>query len=267
MLNGLFASASVENILLFLFVNERAYASQIKQSLNLPLTPLQNALIRLENSGIVKSHFEKNRRVFSLSAKHPLSQELEALLKKAYALLPAPEKKRLSYMNFPTNKEQSRKEKNQKQLIDFWKKLSLVDSLNFTTRSVKDTESETKRGEAKVQKSFLNEDQILFHEVGEWVDGAHSKSHFSNQFLWTLDLVNERVSLEHLRYGPKNPVFLFDLKLSKKNSLVSQDPHLCKDDTYLGALIWSTKGIELNMRVIGPHKNHFLNYQYHSQSH
>jgi hypothetical protein len=60
---------------------------------------------------------------------------------------------------------------------------------------------------------------------------------FSNIFRWTLDPQVGMISLEHLRRGVDNPVFLFHLQPSSLHSLASIDSHLCAEDTYLGQIL------------------------------
>jgi DNA-binding transcriptional ArsR family regulator len=87
MLHGLLKNKNVERILLFLFVNECCYGTQIKTLLRVPLTPVQQALRSLEQAGIVHSYFEGKNKMFSFHPSYPLHDELHILLKKAYTLL------------------------------------------------------------------------------------------------------------------------------------------------------------------------------------
>lgn len=93
MLKSLFGNRNVERILLFLFVNERCYGTQLQTLLRVPLTPIQKALLRLEKEGILQSDYEGKTRIYRFHPSCPLRWELEALLKKAYTLLPPQEKK------------------------------------------------------------------------------------------------------------------------------------------------------------------------------
>ena len=58
-----------------------------------PLTPHQKALLRLEKGGVIISFCEGKTRLYRFNPAFPLFHELELLLKKAYHLLPAQEKK------------------------------------------------------------------------------------------------------------------------------------------------------------------------------
>ena len=93
MLEGLCGNQNIQKILLFLFVNGKCYGTQLHRSLNTPLTPLQKALNRLEKGGLISSYYEGKTRLYQFNPGYPLLNELELLLKKAYTLLPADNKK------------------------------------------------------------------------------------------------------------------------------------------------------------------------------
>src|SRR5689334_14503532 len=113
MLAALCGNRNIQNILLFLFVNGRCYATQLHKQLKTPLTPIQKALLRLETGGLVASYYEGKTRLYQFNAAFPLLQELEQLLKKAYTLLPPPEKK-LFYI---PQEEPAFRLKNRKQVL------------------------------------------------------------------------------------------------------------------------------------------------------
>ena len=49
--------------------------------------------MRLEKGGLITSYYEGKTRLYQFNPAYPLMSELEQLLKKAYTLLPAHEKK------------------------------------------------------------------------------------------------------------------------------------------------------------------------------
>ncbi|MCH9632064.1 MAG: hypothetical protein S4CHLAM6_03880 [Chlamydiae bacterium] len=265
MLKFLFSNPNIEKILLFLFVNEKGYGSQIQNILKIALTPIQNALMRLEKGEIVTSYFEGNKKMFRLNYSHPLCEELENLLKKAYTLLSPQEKKyyclihkpRLSFQN-----ELIRNKANQQKLLSFWNRLTKVKSLDLTVRNKQVKIQNKKTGRAQIEVSFPSENQLIFFEKGYWHENNLPKTSFSNYFRWSLDLNSSLITLEHLRQGLQNPTFLFHLTLQHSKSLISLDAHLSHQDTYLGALNWSSKDINFDWRIIGPDQNQFLNYHY-----
>jgi hypothetical protein len=262
MMHGLFGNQNIERILLFLFVNEKCYPSQIHSLLHVPLTPIQKALLRLEKENIVTSHYEGKVRIFRLNPYYPLHSELEMLLKKAYTLLPPQEKKRYCFIHKPRLlfKEEIDRERSRKEgLLDFWGRLNKVEHLSFSAKSRQNNERDFKRGKADVQTSLSGPSGLIFNERGHWIQ---DQAAFSNSFRWTLDLNASLITLEHLRYGLEHPVFLFHLTHTQPYILESVDAHLCGEDTYLGNIIWDHAKIEFHWRIIGTYKNDHLIYRY-----
>ncbi len=265
MLKGLFGNQNVARILLFLFVNEKCYGTQIQSLLGVPLTPVQKALLRLEKDGVLHSHYEGKTRVYLFNPSYPFRSELEALLKKAYTLLPAQEKKQYCFIHKPriSPKEEGKRNRDRREeLLAFWEKLQNVRVLSFSTKSRQGEEISTKIGKAEVVVSSANERNLIFQEKGYWLVDHFPDTAFNNSFRWTLDMNASLITLEHLRYGPAHPVFLFNLAPTKRWILESVDAHLCGEDTYLGNIIWNRDQIKFHWRIIGPRKNDELIYQY-----
>jgi hypothetical protein len=266
MLKGLFNNQNVARILLFLFVNERCYGTQIQSALRVPLTPVQQALLRLEREGILSSHYEGKTRIYQFSSAYPLRTELESLLKKAYTLLSVQEKKQYCFIHKPRvsfNEERERDKSRRNELLAFWDRLSTIEHLSFSTKSRQGDEQTVKIGQADVAVTITTQSVITFQEKGHWHVDYGPDTAFSNSFRWTLDLSALLISLEHLRYGNSRPVFLFNLTPTRPNVLESVDAHLCAEDTYLGHISWSDKSIDFHWRIIGPHKNSQLTYHYY----
>lgn len=260
MLEALCGNKNVQRILLFLFVNGRCYGTQLHRELSVPLTPLQKALSRLEKGGLIASYCEGKTRLYQFNPAYPLLAELELLLKKAYTLLPAHEKK--GYYVVKEDLSSSQENKTQV-LLSFWDKLSRVTRLTFNakTKSKGDHGWNGKgKGEVLIAKEGGN--ILLFTEKGTWQGKEGTEFAFSNVFRWTLDRSSGVVALEHLRRGADHPVFLFYLAPSGKNALSSVDSHLCGGDTYFGQIQFETHSLRLNWRVIGPKKNEEIDYYY-----
>src|ERR1700733_2652226 len=120
MLEVLCGNKNVQRILIFLFVNSRCYGTQLHRSLKTALTPIQKALTRLENGGLITSYYEGKTRLYQFNPAYPLLHELEGLLKKAYTLLPSDEKKNY----YVVKEERLGNEENKLQtLLHFWDKL------------------------------------------------------------------------------------------------------------------------------------------------
>lgn len=184
MFEVLVGNKSVERILLFLFVNEKCYGTQLHRVLGVPLTPIQKALSRLEQGGVITSYFEGKNRVYSFNPVYPLLNELEALLKKVYTLLPA-QKKREYYVAKQELQERNLAQKNNaKTILEFWERLLKITRLTFHARS-KNREglgwNGKGQGEVVVTKEASN--RLIFNEKGSWVGMDGSSTSFSNRLL------------------------------------------------------------------------------------
>ncbi|MCE2982141.1 MAG: winged helix-turn-helix domain-containing protein [Parachlamydia sp.] len=262
MLQTLCGSKNIQKILLFLFVNGKGYGTQLHKTLKSPLTPLQKALNRLEKGGILLSSYEGKTRLYQFNPGHPLMDELQSLLKKAYTLLPAHEKK--NYYVFKEDLALSNTDPESKTqiLLHFWERLGRTKQLTFHARSNAREESGWKgNGKGEVIVSRDNQ-SLIFNEKGIWTDAHGNQVNFSNIFRWTLDRTAKVISLEHLRRGPDHPVFLFHLAPAAKDLLSSVDSHLCGGDTYFGQFLLDAVSLRLNWRVIGPKKNEEIDYYY-----
>ncbi|MBS0629407.1 MAG: winged helix-turn-helix transcriptional regulator [Verrucomicrobia bacterium] len=260
MLEVLCGNKNVQRILLFLFVNGKCYGTQLHRSLKTPLTPLQKALNRLEMGGLITSYYEGKTRLYQFNPAYPLIGEVEQLLKKAYTLLPAHEKK--GYYLLKTDPS-SNAETNLQVLLTFWEKLLTITELSFHATS-KSGGGWNGKGQGEVVKTKEGANILIFNEKGSWRGKEGSEVTFSNVFRWTLDRRAGVISLEHLRRGPDHPVFLFHLAPSSKQTLSSVDSHLCEGDTYFGQIHFDRFSLRLNWRVIGPKKNEEINYYYSS---
>lgn len=257
MLQALCGNKNVQKILLFLFVNGKCYGTQLHRQLKSPLTPIQKALLRLEKGGIITSYYEGKTRLYRFNAAYPLIHELEQLLKKAYTLLHPQEKK--LYAVFHSEKINE----NKQALFTCWERLSKVHLLTFNAKTnSKDDSGWNGKGKGEVSITREGDSVIVFSEKGTWQSKDSRQIDFSNVFRWSIDRHAGIISLEHLRRGPNNPVFLFHLVPSTMNSLTSADSHFCEGDVYFGKLFIDTHSLRLNWRVIGPKKNEEIDYYY-----
>lgn len=253
MLQGIFGNQDASKILLSLFVNETCDEKQFQE-----LTTLKE-LQRLEQEGIITSYDKNNRKHYKLSSTYPLKHELEDLLKKAYTLLPCSEKKAYyCTKSFKNSKDRSKKE----ELLLFWGNLKKINHLFFLASSKRNGALSSQAGEAQVEMIPLNPHTLVSQEKGSWIQNQVPGIAFNNSFRWTLDLGEERIGLEHLRYGSDHPVFLFYLAPSSPFTLEAANEHVCAADIYLGKIEWSDELIEFHWRIVGPLKNDQLTYQY-----
>jgi hypothetical protein len=131
----------------------------------------------------------------------------------------------------------------------------------FRTRHLVIETSSQARGQATVLVSAPTKTTLLFTEKGEWSHLTEPVA-FHNTLRWSLDASFERISLEHLRYGQDQPVFLFYLAPTGQTSLQSIDPHLCRDDRYFGRIEFNRSDIQFLWHIIGPKKNEILYHTY-----
>ena len=83
---------------------------------------------------------------------------------------------------------------------------------------------------------------------------------FTNVFRWTH--IENRLSLEHLRFGPEKPVFLFEMERDADGIWHSIAPHLCREDHYNASLHLEDEHLFLNWTVRGPRHNDDIAYIY-----
>ena len=260
MFEVILGSKNVERILIFLFVNEKCYGTQLHRYLNTPLTPLQKTLAKLEDGGVILSNYQGKTRIYKFNPSFPLITELKQLLKKIYTLMPANEKRTFYDTNQQKNSFHGNIKNKLRVLYDFWDKLNSISSVTFSANS-KTSDGDNwqghGRGEVSIEKE--NSNTIIFNEKGLWND---KNLNFSNVFKWTLDRSAEVISLEHLRNGHDHPVFLFHLAPSTMHSLASVNSYLCEGDTYFGKIHFDQFSVNLNWRIIGSIKNETIDYCY-----
>lgn len=259
MFKSLFGCQSIEKILFYLLINERCYAQQIHRMLHTPLTPIQKALTRLEQGGILISYQDGKARIYQFNPDYPLLAELEMLLKKAFHHLSLNEKKGYYYLAY-SNKNERRQHQEILQFI--WNALKKVTNVTLIAKSLSKQQVEWHRkGNGTVSVKHDNH-TLIFQEQGHWQDEGEQLHHYHNRFRWTWDRLEGLLSVEHLRLGEANPVFLFHLIPTKGQNLESLHPHLCGEDTYFGWLHYTELFLQLNFRTIGPKKNEEIQYIY-----
>lgn len=263
MLQAICGNKSIQKILLFLFVNSKCYGTQMHVQLKTPLTPLQKALQRLEKEGLLISSYEGKTRIYRFNPAFPLLPELEPLLRKAYTLLPAEEKKAYYVAKEEHSPDLQRRKSKFQTVQAAWEKLLIVKRLTFHATTISQEERGWNgKGMGEISVSRESDHVLIFNEKGTWRDTQDNEMSFSNVFRWTLDRHTALISLEHLRYGANSPVFLFHLAPSGSHSLSSVDSHLCSGDSYFGQIHFDQHSLRFYWRIIGPKKNEEINYYY-----
>jgi len=88
MLESIFGTPIIEKVLFFMLVNNRCYASQLKEAFQMPLYSFQRALTRLEKGGVLVSYKEGKTLLYQFNPRYPFLSELLAFLQKAYSSFP-----------------------------------------------------------------------------------------------------------------------------------------------------------------------------------
>ena len=117
-------------------------------------------------------------------------------------------------------------------------------------------------GSGEVKCVLENENALLFYENGRFNNSFNKSMKCNNIYRWSFDYLDNKIALQHLRFGFDNPVFLFDLIFEKENRMVSQTPHICKDDKYSAEMMIETSAIKLNWIVKSQIKYNRMEYLY-----
>jgi hypothetical protein len=94
MLEGLFGNESIERVLFYLLKNKTCYALQLKKQFQSTLSPMQQALLRLERGGVLVSTLVGKTRVFQFNPRYLFLEDLLSFLQSAYETLPDEIKKK-----------------------------------------------------------------------------------------------------------------------------------------------------------------------------
>lgn len=94
MFKAIFGSEKKGKILLYLYTNGEAHATQIAKVFKFYLNTVQNQLLNMERDGILYSKLKGKVRMFGINPGYPFKKELEALLEKALGFVPEAERKK-----------------------------------------------------------------------------------------------------------------------------------------------------------------------------
>jgi len=144
-------------------------------------------------------------------------------------------------------------------LAYLWTLLRNVTVLSFEAKSSASTGWDGV-GSGTVAVSHPTSDVLVFTESGYWQPSGRRDIRFSNVFRWTL--LTESLRLEHLRFGPEQPVFLFDLAQGADGVWREISPHACGEDCYSGSLSIQEREIVVHWTIKGPRKNESIRYRY-----
>lgn len=144
-------------------------------------------------------------------------------------------------------------------LEQLWRALECIRKVSFEAKSLALTGWDgVGTGDVRVERP--SKDAILFYESGVWQPDEGQTTRFRNVFRWSR--MEDSVSLEHLRFGPSAPVYLFDLAPQPDGTWKETEAHLCGDDRYSASLSLQESGLDLCWTVVGPKKHETLRYRY-----
>ena len=117
-------------------------------------------------------------------------------------------------------------------------------------------------GSGVVEVAEPSDRVLVFSESGTWSpkSDASREIRFTNTFQWSV--LEEVIRLEHLRLGPNNPVYLFDLVRTGDGKWREQSPHICREDCYTAVLTVVQGQVHVSWSIIGPKKHESIAYMY-----
>ena len=89
MLASLLGSVNKERVLVYLAARGRGYSREIARFYDAPLSPVQNAMAKLEEAGVLVSRSVGSTRECEFNPRYPARTELARLLDRALSLYPA----------------------------------------------------------------------------------------------------------------------------------------------------------------------------------
>jgi hypothetical protein len=89
MLANLLGSVNKERVLMYVAARGRGYAREIAGFFEAPLFPIQKAMEKLEEAGVLVSRAVGRTREYEFNPRYPARVELAALLNRALSLYPS----------------------------------------------------------------------------------------------------------------------------------------------------------------------------------
>lgn len=144
-----------------------------------------------------------------------------------------------------------------------WNRLCSIKELAFEAKS----HAVENAGWNGIGRGVVHVEQVdcltmVFNENGSWTPAGGRPIAFSNVFRWTADFDARLIRLEHLRFGPKQPVYLFDLVPVSQRVWESSEPHVCREDLYTARMEYDLERVELSWTIAGPKKDEKVSYTY-----
>ena len=147
-------------------------------------------------------------------------------------------------------------------LTDVLNRLRRVRRLRFESRSAAGTgwDGEGKGGVAVGEPA---PGVLVFEEQGHWQAAAPGRepTAFRNVFRWSAQ-PSGALRLEHLRRGPEQPVFLFDMAPTAEGHWREIEAHQCAADRYAATLVCEGPLLQVRWTIAGPRKREAIHYTY-----
>ena len=94
MLEKLFGSKTAERVLMYLFVFQEGYPTEISRAFSIPLNMIQKQLFKFEEGGILVSRLRGKVRIYQWNPRYPFLNEIKKLLERNFEYLPEDIKER-----------------------------------------------------------------------------------------------------------------------------------------------------------------------------
>jgi DNA-binding transcriptional ArsR family regulator len=87
-LEKLFGSKTAEIVLMYLFVFQEGYPTEISRIFSIPLNMIQKQLFKFEEGGMLVSRLRGKVRIYQWNPRYPFLNEVKKLLERNFEYLP-----------------------------------------------------------------------------------------------------------------------------------------------------------------------------------
>lgn len=94
MLEKLFGSKTAERVLMYLFIFQEGYPTEISKVFSIPLNMIQKQLFKFEEGGMLVSRLRGKVRIYQWNPRYPFLNEVKKLLERNFEYLPEDIKER-----------------------------------------------------------------------------------------------------------------------------------------------------------------------------
>jgi len=93
-LEKLFGSKTAERVLMYLFIFQEGYPTEISRIFSIPLNMIQKQLFKFEEGGMLVSRLRGKVRIYQWNPRYPFLNEVKKLLERNFEYLPEDIKER-----------------------------------------------------------------------------------------------------------------------------------------------------------------------------